>query len=91
MCCASLVQSLGSTPYFVSSPLVLTCTKTAKGGRPSCSTALFSLLASCMAPHQESAHACGAIEACNAQVVTAHHVHCTSLLQLLLCLVSLRW
>lgn len=47
MYCASSVHLSGSRPYFVSSPLVLTCTKTGSGGLPKFSTALFSLLASC--------------------------------------------
>ena len=83
MCCASLVQSPGSTPYFVSSPLVLTCTKTAKGGRPSCSTALFSLLASCTAQSHDSGMLFSGTEACSARMTTAHLMCCASLLQLL--------
>ena len=54
MYCASSLHLSGSRPYFVSSPLVLTCTKTGSGGLPKFSTALFSLLASCR-PRQLSA------------------------------------
>lgn len=37
----------GAAPNLLSSPLVLTCTRTGSGSRPTASTALSSLLASC--------------------------------------------